>query len=88
MSTKYLHLTKSGQLAKRTTQNRTYTHVVIVHVPAPYVTSWGAACKAGDFVRAWIGRPDLVAGAVKSNLRYNSHGQTCYAEPINNGVRA
>jgi hypothetical protein len=93
MANKYIHMTASGDLDKRVSQNRTYTHVVILHRPTTYQEGTDYKGQpimrpAGHYVVSWVGRPDLTASAVKGMQRYCRHGETCYAEAINNGTRA
>ena len=59
MTTKYQVTDSKGQLHKRVTKDRTYTHAVVYHIPAqPAGNGW----KARDAYSkaSWCGRADLA----------------------------
>lgn len=67
------HQTQDGVVHTRQTA-RTYTHVV-----------FSVANTGKVYIHNWVGRPDLVAGAIRATER---HGYTdLKAEPINGGNR-
>jgi len=67
------HQTADGVVHTRQTA-RTYTHVII--------RTW----DAGQLVCNWVGRPDLVAGALAAAAKLYPECQHT-AEPINGGHR-
>lgn len=73
--TKLSHQTADGKVHTRTTA-RTYSHVIV----ATNKVSGETSCPS------WVGRPDLVAGALAQHKGWPTEW-TFHAEPINNGSR-
>ena len=80
---KYQVTGKNGKIYKRTTANRTYTHVIVRHWEAYNFTrpTWVNGSLAGNEVvhvpagsvaYSWCGRPDLVPARV-AEARKRSH---------------
>lgn len=69
------HQTADGKVHTRTTA-RTYSHVIVAHN------------QDGNLYEcpSWVGRPDLVAGALGQYAKYQN-GWTYTAEEINAGSR-
>ena len=79
MTTKYQVTDSRGQVHKRTTMNRTYTHAVVCHMPEMpdrYHPDkpWPARSSA-----SWCGRADL---AEKEAARWRKHGYPVEIIPI------
>jgi hypothetical protein len=70
------HQTADGVVHTRKTA-RTYSHVIVAHNPA----------DGAHHVTNWVGRPDLVGGALSQAQRYSNAGWTYAAEPLNGGTR-
>lgn len=85
-ATKYAHKTADGVVHTRNSKaGRMYTHVIVNTLSAACLENGTAApiCH----VWAWVGRPDLVAGALREHTRANTNPERITAEAINGGVR-
>jgi len=69
MSTKYQVTDSRGQVHKRTTKERTYTHAVVIHCGIiPANENWRE--QPAKTIVQWAGRPDLARKAADQSKKY------------------